>query len=50
MEATVTKNSNLGEKDLQENLPLTTIYPEMVAEIYSHFENENLLDFGKKIL
>lgn len=34
----------------QQNLPVTTIYPEMVAEIYPHFENENLPDFGKSNL
>jgi hypothetical protein len=34
----------------QQNLPVTTIYPEMVAEIYPHFEAENLPVFGKKNL
>ena len=34
----------------QQNLPVTTKYPEMVAEIYPHFENENLPDFGKSNL
>jgi hypothetical protein len=34
----------------QQNLPVTTIYPEMVAEIYPHFEAENLPEFGKKNL
>ena len=34
----------------QQNLPVTTKYPEMVAEIYPHFTNENLPEFGKKNL
>lgn len=34
----------------QQNLPVTTIYPEMVAEIFPHFENEHLPDFGKSNL
>ncbi len=34
----------------QQNLPVTTKYPEMVAEIYPHFEGGKLYDFGKKNL
>jgi hypothetical protein len=34
----------------QQSLPVTTLYPEMVAEMYPHFENEHLSDFGKKSL
>lgn len=34
----------------QQNLPVTTIYPEMVAEIIPHFEDNHLPDFGKKNL
>ncbi len=34
----------------QQNLPVTTIYPEMVAEIYPHFAEDNLPDFGKSNL
>jgi len=34
----------------QQNLPVTTLYPEMVAEMYPHFENEHLPDFGKNNL
>lgn len=34
----------------QQNLPVTTKYPEMVAEIYPHFEEDNLPDFGKSNL
>jgi len=34
----------------QQNLPVTTLYPEMVAEMYPHFENEHLSDFGKNNL
>jgi hypothetical protein len=34
----------------QQNLPVTTKYPEMVAEIYPHFEGGRLYDFGKKNL
>lgn len=34
----------------QQNLPVTTRYSEMVAEIYPHFENEHLPEFGKKNL
>lgn len=32
----------------QQNLPVTTKYPEMVAQIYPHFENDQLPPFGKK--
>ena len=34
----------------QQNLPVTTIYPEMVAEIFPHFEHNNLPEFGKENL
>ncbi|HUM50620.1 MAG TPA: Piwi domain-containing protein [Chitinophagales bacterium] len=34
----------------QQNLPVTTIYPEMVAEIYPHFTYDSLPDFGKENL
>jgi hypothetical protein len=34
----------------QQNLPVTTKYPEMVAEIYPHFQEDNLPDFGKSNL
>ncbi len=34
----------------QQNLPVTTRYPEMVAQIYPHFPDSNLPDFGKKNL
>ncbi len=34
----------------QQNLPVTTKYPEMVAQIFPHFENEHLPDFGKNNL
>ena len=34
----------------QQNLPVTTIYPEMVAKIFPHFEREQLPEFGKKNL
>jgi len=34
----------------QQNLPVTVKYPEMVAEIYPHFESNNLPDFGKNNL
>jgi len=34
----------------QQSLPVTTLYPEMVAEMYPHFENEHLSDFGKNNL
>ena len=31
----------------QQNLPVTTKYPEMVAEIFPHFEYGTLPPFGK---
>lgn len=34
----------------QQNLPVTTIYPEMVAEIFPHFERDDLPEFAKKNL
>ncbi len=34
----------------QQNLPVTIKYPEMVAQIYPHFEDEKLPDFGKENL
>ena len=34
----------------QQNLPVTVKYPEMVAEIYPHFESNNIPDFGKNNL
>lgn len=34
----------------QQSIPVTTKYPEMVAEIYPHFEGGKLYDFGKKNL
>ena len=34
----------------QQNLPVTTKYPEMVAEIFPHFEYNHLPDFGKENL
>lgn len=34
----------------QQNLPVTTKYPEMVAQIYPHFTYDNLPDFGKSNL
>jgi len=34
----------------QQNLPVTTIYPEMEAEIYPYFDDENILDFGRNNL
>lgn len=34
----------------QQNLPVTTLYPEMVAKIYPHFENDNIPEFGKSNL
>lgn len=34
----------------QQNLPVTTKYPEMVAEIFPHFEHNTLPDFGKENL
>jgi len=34
----------------QQSLPVTTKYPEMVAEIFPHFEGGKLYDFGKSNL
>jgi len=34
----------------QQNLPVTTIYPEMVAKIFPYFDREELPEFGKKNL
>ncbi len=34
----------------QQNLPVTTIYPEMVAKIFPHFDREELPEFAKKNL
>jgi len=34
----------------QQNLPVTTLYPEMVAEIFPHFESDTLPEFGKNNL
>ena len=34
----------------QQNIPVTTAYPEMVAKIYPHFEHYNLPEFGQKNL
>lgn len=34
----------------QQNLPVTTLYPEMVAEIFPHFESDILPEFGKNNL
>lgn len=34
----------------QQNLPVTTLYPEMVAEIYPHFNDPHLSDFGRNNL
>ncbi len=34
----------------QQNLPVTIRYPEMVAQIYPHFADGNLPEFGKKNL
>jgi len=34
----------------QQNLPVTTSYPEMVAKIFPHFEYDVLPDFGKENL
>ena len=31
----------------QQNLPVTINYPEMVAEIFPHFEGNEIPDFGK---
>jgi Piwi domain len=34
----------------QQNLPVTTLYPEMVARIYPYFDDENLPEFGRNNL
>jgi hypothetical protein len=34
----------------QQNLPVTLVYPEMVAEIFPHFKYDKLPDFGKENL
>jgi hypothetical protein len=34
----------------QQNMPVTTKYPEMVAEIFPHFEQKTLTEFGTKNL
>ena len=34
----------------QQNMPVTTIYPEMVAEIFPHFNTDKLPEFGEKNL
>jgi len=34
----------------QQSLPVTIKYPEMVAEIYPHFQHDKLPDFGKENL
>lgn len=34
----------------QQNLPVTTLYPEMVARIYPYFEDDNIPEFGKSNL
>jgi hypothetical protein len=34
----------------QQNLPVTIKYPEMVAEIFPHFQGNNIPDFGKNNL
>ena len=34
----------------QQNLAVTTIYPEIVAEMYPYFDNEHLSDFVKNNL
>jgi len=34
----------------QQSLPVTIKYPEMVAQIYPHFQNEKLPEFGQKNL
>lgn len=34
----------------QQNLPVTTKHPEMVAEIFPHFEHTHLPEFGKENL
>lgn len=34
----------------QQNMPVTTIYPEMVAKIFPHFDRDKLPEFGEKSL
>ena len=34
----------------QQNMPVTIMYPEMVAEIFPYFKNPVLTDFGKESL
>lgn len=34
----------------QQSLPVTIKYPEMVAEIYPHFQHDKLQDFGRESL
>lgn len=34
----------------QQNLPVTTLYPEMVAKIYPHFDDPNIPEFGRSNL
>lgn len=34
----------------QQSLPVTICYPEMVAEIFSHFESDTIPPFGQKNL
>lgn len=34
----------------QQSLLVNTLYPEMIAEMYPHIENEHLSDFGKNNL
>jgi hypothetical protein len=34
----------------QQNMPVTIMYPEMVAEIFPYFKNPVLSDFGKESL
>ena len=34
----------------QQNLPVTTLYPEMVARIYPYFDDDNIPEFGKSNL
>ncbi|MCB0541437.1 MAG: hypothetical protein KDE33_28275, partial [Bacteroidetes bacterium] len=34
----------------QQSLPVTIKYPEMVAEIYPHFQHDKLPDFGRESL
>lgn len=34
----------------QQNLPVTIKYPEMLTEIFAHFEDENLPPYGRRNL